>query len=399
MEKKKGRRISILIKMLISISLPVIIILNFSGVLIGINERKTVVGLTKEKLAADSKAASYQVSEFFTKYLSGAEQAAANQQMEAFIKGISGNQRMNTAKGYGEVKQTLDKMTAADPENIMASWINDIDTSQTTQSDGFTTEPGWDVTTRPWYRVKDTKKPLLTEPYVDASTGQTIVTAAAPVMDSATGEVIGVVGYDISLSQLTKAISEYKIGKNGSIILCTDDGTIVYHPDSQYIQKNVSETGWPDQVVQAFLSDFQGDIDYTIHGEDYSGSMNRVESNGWYVLSRMPMEEIMASYYESVGMVIAIFVIGTIIVIAVIFAMSRNISRPLKELAKAADQIAMGELHVDINVKSRDETRLVADALGKTVVRLRDYINYIDEISSVLAQIAGKDLVFDLKYD
>lgn len=399
MEMKKGKRSSIFKKMLISISIPVILVLVCAGALISFRVRTTVIGLTKEELAADSRASANEVSEFFTKYLSGAVQAAASQQMEAYIKSVSGGQRLNTVSGYRDAKISLDKMAAADSENIMAAWISDFDTSQTTQSDGFTTEPGWDVTSRPWYKVKETKAPLLTEPYVDASTGNVIVTAAAPVTDNNTGEVIGAVGYDIALTQMTDSIAQQKIGKNGFLILCTDSGRIVFHPDSQYIQKNVSETDWPAQVVQAFLNGYTGDMDYTMGGERYSGCMNRVESSGWYVLSAMPVEETMASYYSAIGVILVIFGIGLVVLIVIIFIISKSISSPLKELASAADQIAMGQLHVDIKVKTKDETGLVADAMNKTVLRLRDYINYIDEISAVLSQIARKDLVFELKYD
>lgn len=101
---------------------------------------------------------------------------------------------------------------------------------------------GWDIAGRPWYQVKNTKKPVLTQPYVDASTGNLIVSAAAPVFDTSTGEAIGAFSYDIELNQLISIMAQYKVGENGFIILCTDDGQIIYHPDSSYIQKQVSET-------------------------------------------------------------------------------------------------------------------------------------------------------------
>ena len=45
----------------------------------------------------------------------------------------------------------------------MSVWIADIDASVLTQSDGFTTGEGWDVTTREWYTCIETKKTILTE--------------------------------------------------------------------------------------------------------------------------------------------------------------------------------------------------------------------------------------------
>ena len=52
-----------------------------------------------------------------------------------------------------------------------------------------------------------------------------------------------------------------------------------------------------------------------------------------------------------------------------------------------------------ITYNSRDELGTLATNFNKTVGRLRNYVNYIDEISSVLRQIAGGNLVFELTLD
>lgn len=393
------KRSSILKKMLIGISVPIIAVLVFSGFLISSNVKKTVTEQAKQKLEADSTAVSNEVSDFFTQFLSGASQAASNYQMETFIQNVSGSQRLNQALGYEEAKITLDKMAAVDTENILSAWVGDFDSSQITQSDGFNSDIGWDITSRPYYQVKNTKKAMLTEPYIDASTGQLIVSAAAPILDYQTGDAIGAVGYDIMLSQVSEIMKKYKVGREGFIILVTDTGQVIYHPNSEYIQKKVSELSWTDQVKQAFTSDFTGRMDYTMDGVACSGAMNEVKSSGWYVLSGMPLSEIMESYYTSVRTILIIFGVGLVILIVIIYFISMGISRPVKRLAGIADQIAAGNLDVAVDVKSSDETGLVAIALNKTVHKLKDYINYIDEIAGVLNQISDNNLIFELKYD
>lgn len=393
------RRSSILQKMIAGITVPVAVVFIFSGVLISSAVKDTVSGLAIQKLEADSTAISNQVSEFFTQYMSGSSQAASNYQMESFIKGIKGNERMNASANYSLIKITLDKMAAVDTQNILAAWIGDFKTSQITQSDNYNSPDGWDITGRPWYQVKNTRAALITEPYEDASTGQLIVTAAAPVFDSTTQDVIGAVGYDITLSQLTTALSQYKIGENGFLILCTDGGQVIYHPDSQYIQKQAAQTDWPDSLKSAFANHSTGSLNYTVDGVSYSGSLNQVGSCGWYVLSGMPDSEIMADYYSVMHTIIFIFVLGLFLMIAVTLIMSLGISRPLKHLAAVAERIAHGELDVSVQVRSSDETGLVADAIGKTVTKLNQYIAYINEITAVLDNIGNGCLVFELEQD
>lgn len=391
------KRSSILKKMIIGITVPVAVVFICSGVLISSMVKRNSASMAMEKLEADSTAVSNQVSEFFTQFMSGASQGASNHQFESFIKTIPGRQRMNLLEEYNDIKISLDKMASVDSQNILASWIGDFTSSQITQSDGYNSPEGWDITGRPWYQVKSTKKALVTEPYVDASTGQLIVTAAAPILDTKTGEPIGALGYDIALSQLTTILSQYKIGNGGTLILCTENGQIIYHPDTQYIQKKVSETDWSDNLKAAFTNHFTGRIDYSIAGVDYSGAINQVGSCGWYVLSGMQVSEIMASYYSSVTAISAIFVIGLVVLGILITLISLGISRPLKHLAGVAERIASGDLDISIQVRSSDETGLVASAMGKTVEKLNQYIAYINEITEVLNQIGESDLVFELK--
>ena len=392
------KRISILQKMLIGISIPVTLVFILSGVLISSMVEKTVIRQARETLESDSLAAANQASDFFTQYLAGAEQAASGYQAETFIKSVSGRTRLNQAPGYEEMKITLDKAAGMDTDNILAAWIGDFDTSQITQSDGFNSDEGWDITARPWYRVKTTGQPVLTEPYVDASTGQMIVTAAAPVYDHVNHEIIGAMGFDIRLAQLASIMEQYKIGEQGFIILATDGGQVIYHPDSANIQQNVSQVDWSDNVKTALSTGQTGSLDYTMSGIDYSGSVDRVGSCGWYVLSGLPVSEIMSSFHSAVKTIITTFALGLLALNLIILAISLSISRPLKKLALVAEKIADGDLNVRMDVTSSDETGLVADAMSKTVNRLNDYIHYIDEISQVLNQIAENNLAFELKY-
>ena len=75
-----------------------------------------------------------------------------------------------------------------------------------------------------------------------------------------------------------------------------------------------------------------------------------------------------------------------------------KIVKPLGELNDAAMKLADGDLDVELNVVSEDEVGELGRSIEKTVARLKEYINYIDEIAEVLAQIANGKLAIELKY-
>ena len=96
--------------------------------------------------------------------------------------------------------------------------------------------------------------------------------------------------------------------------------------------------------------------------------------------------------------IIALIVIGALSFAFAIYII-RGINRPVKELDNVAKKIAEGDLDQSITYNSRDELGTLATNFNKTVGRLRNYVNYIDEISNVLRQIAGGNLVFELTLD
>lgn len=96
-----------------------------------------------------------------------------------------------------------------------------------------------------------------------------------------------------------------------------------------------------------------------------------------------------------IGSVAAIIVLVLALSIIIII----SITKPIKELDNVAQKIADGNLDASIHYESRDELGLLAANFNKTVVRLKEYVNYINEISSVLNDIADGNLEFTLQYD
>lgn len=104
-------------------------------------------------------------------------------------------------------------------------------------------------------------------------------------------------------------------------------------------------------------------------------------------------------YASAETIVVAVLVVVCVLSLVFAIYIIRSINSPVKELDQVATKIAAGDLDQSIKYRSRDELGKLAINFNKTVDRLRDYVKYIDEISSVLNQIADGNLVFELSYD
>lgn len=392
-QKKK----QLLIKILKSILIPVVIIFLAAGLFVKGRVDIVVNNLTKTELTMKSQAAAYQINTIFTRYIEIAKQVAANSQVENILKSLKSDERLNESSLYPDLRKTLDQSEASDSANIQAVFIGDFRTSQTTQSGGYTSLAGWDITSRPWYKVAETKKIYLTEPYKDVSTDITILTIAAPVLD---GEMaIGVAGVDISLEQMNAIMSDYHLGDNGLFVLINANGTVMYHPDRGLLEKNIAELGIAENMLAHIENGLQEVIAYTMNGNKYYGTASPIGETGWTVLSAMPSSEFYKNSYIIAGTIAGIFLFGILIIVFLIFGVSRAIVQPLKNLKTTAETIAAGNLDVNIMIESNDEIGELGWAMEATVTRLKTYINYINEMEAILNQVAEGNLKFELKQE
>ena len=353
----------------------------------------------RTELIEESNAAANQLTGFLEQYTKSAELLAANPEVKEVMNEIKAGDDIRQAKKMDTVMDNLVNIAATDSDNVMAAWISDLDASALTQSDGFTSEEGWDITGRGWYGCIETRENILTEPYVDSSTGKMILSAASPVLDDATGEVLGAVGMDISLDHMTQLMSEYKIGRNGYILLLSENGTFVYHPDNDIIQKNIEEVKISQNVADTINSKSNAFLKYKTGGVTKYGYLLHAGDTGYIVLSSMPMSEYYAMLIAMVIGLILIFAIGITLITLRIKKSAASLTKPILELNRTAQQLADGDLDVALHITSNNEIGELGESIQKTVNRLKEYIVYIDETSEVLTKLADGKLSIDLKND
>ncbi len=353
----------------------------------------------KTELIQESNAAANQLTGFLEQYTRSVEQLAVNPEIKSIMMEAESFDAFWQAEKMDTAMENLVGIADTDTENVMAVWLSDLDTSTLVQSDGFKSEEGWDITGRGWYGCITEKKTVLTEPYVDSSTGKMILSAAAPVYDDATGTVLGAVGMDISLDHMTEIMSEYKIGRNGYILLLSGGGTFLYHPQGDIVQKNIKDVNISNNVANAIASKSNEFLKYKTEGNTKYGFLQHAGDTGYVVLSSLPMSEYYATLVSMVIALVVIFAVGITLIAFSIKKSAKNLTKPILALNHTAQQLADGNLDVNLHITSEDEIGELGESIQKTVDRLKKYIAYIDETAEVLTQIADGKLSIHLKND
>lgn len=94
--------------------------------------------------------------------------------------------------------------------------------------------------------------------------------------------------------------------------------------------------------------------------------------------------------------VIAVSIIALVIGSLVV---TRLITSPVNELDEVSSKIAAGDLDLEIHYNSKDELGALARNVNKTVLRLKEYTKYIDEITKVIGELADGELTIKLTCD
>lgn len=395
---QKGRK-GIADQIKIRIGRDVLIVFLLVAVVSIFMVRSVVMSAKQTELTLESESASYQLADFFDQYTRMTEQMAVNPEIRQVLRNTKQGDLITQTKGYDTVYQNMMNIAGVDSENILAAWIGDVDASVLTQSDGYTSGEGWDITSRPWFACTELGHSILTEPYVDASTGQLILSAASPIYDEDGTTILGVAGMDISMEQINTVMQGYKIGNAGYVMLLSTAGMVIYHPNAEDIQKNIQELNMSENVRSAVANNETRFLKYKDEGKTKYGYVTEIGDTGYMVISSLPSTEYYSALVKLIVVLIILFAGGIWLILFGMQKTAAKITRPIMELNGTAQQLAEGNLDVELEVNSEDEVGELGNSINETVMRLKEYIAYIDEISKVLSDMAEGRLAINLKYD
>lgn len=231
--------------------------------------------------------------------------------------------------------------------------------------------------------------------------GKPSVILSAPIMDNASNTLLGFILLPIDLNTLSSNIINTNLSSGATTMLVNPDGLVISSPDAtQVLKLDLSkEKGDLNAFFTAMKGKDAGTSTFTMNNVKEIATYTKSAMMNVYVVTYMPENTYMAKINGLTTSLVTVLVISAIVAAVVILLLSLSITQPIKKLTKVAARIGEGALDLDVDIKSRDETGQLAESIKSTVRRLKDYMNYIDEIAGVLNQIADGDLVYSLKYE
>lgn len=245
-----------------------------------------------------------------------------------------------------------------------------------------------------WYQITKVKNEAYwTEPYFDKNAGNVIMsTYSVPFYkkeNNGKSKMIGIVTIDVSLDWLKSIVDSVKFYKTGYAFLLSQTGTFITHPNKDFIM-NHTIFSLAEEYKKPFLSKigkemidgkngFEKIIPVSINKESWM-YFEPLPSVKWSLGVIVPEDELYADLYGLFISLLLISLTGLLLLILIIVTVARNITNPLRQLAKATLAIGNGNFNVQLpDIKIEDEIYQLKNSVNRMQNDLKMYLERFEK--------------------
>ena len=257
-----------------------------------------------------------------------------------------------------------------------------------------------DISDRPYFKaiMQDGKERFIDDPVVSRTTGQSVLHVTRAIVRN--GKNIGLFCGVMQSQHIGEIITNIKVGNTGYPFVLADDGTVISHPNRDWINKRNFLTGYSvghedmgelaqrmvdGETGHAWLKGIYDDLEFV--------SFTPVEGTSWSMAVSIQKKEIYSSISLMMGQMALLSLISAILLVTIAgFLMYRAI-KPLNTLDHAITKIASGnaDLTQRIEINSNNEIGFVVKGFNKFVGKLHEIISDVKTSKSELSN-AGEVL-------
>jgi len=241
-----------------------------------------------------------------------------------------------------------------------------------------------------YLQLKTSKSEFLTEPYIDVFDGvsKMVASVASPVVIN--GRYAGLCGIDIPMSRFNEIINKAESIYSSNIFLISNEGVYVGNKDhNELVGKSIVDDFSNTNIDikskikegKPFSTNLniknEGDYYYTFYPFTIAGT-----SHPWMVGVAVPREVIINQTNSNLRSSFYVGGIGILLLIIVIFFISKNITNPLSKITNSLELLSKGKINSvkELNIKRNDEIGDIANSSNTLINNLTNTAHFAREI-------------------
>jgi len=230
-----------------------------------------------------------------------------------------------------------------------------------------------DYSDRQYYKDIISGKRLSWQTLIGKTSKKPALVLAVPIQSGK--RLVGVIAAAMTVDVISNNIARWRQGDTGSAFLVDEKGFVVSHPSKEYVVKRKNLNSHP--LIDDFRAKGWRTITGSFKADNGKTAFGHVRSNkyGWALVLRQEEREVFAAYHRAQEFALILLASTVVLVLIIAWFSARAIVSPIMTLTDAAERMSLGELNVKIDIKSRDEIGLLAQAIGRMQTSLRLAMN------------------------
>jgi len=226
-----------------------------------------------------------------------------------------------------------------------------------------------DYSDRQYYKDIINGKKLSWQTLVGKTSKKPALVLAVPITSQ--NRLIGVIAAAMTIDELSRNIATWRQGKTGYAFLVDEKGYVVSHPNKQYVLKRKNLNSHP--LIASFRQKGWTTITGQFNASGGQAAFGHVRSTnyGWALVLQQQESEVFGAYKRVQDFALILLGCTILLVAAIAWFSARAIVTPIMKLTDAAERMSLGDLNVKIDIKSKDEIGLLAQAIGRMQTSLR----------------------------
>ena len=224
-----------------------------------------------------------------------------------------------------------------------------------------------------WFTIpKKTGEPVWLPSYITDNLDARVVSYNIPIYYE--GQFVGVIGIELDYFIMAAQVDSITLYDNGYAFINDKDGKIIYHP-----KMNVTKMDEHPTVPTGMIDDDEF-IRYNYEGVDKQAVRLKL-LNGMYLTVSVPVWEINASWIWWIVGMLFIFAVLMVIFVLLTLQFAGHITKPLRELTKAAEQVDAGNYDYTLEYNYNDEVGILSRTFKNLTTHLKSYISDLNDLA------------------
>ena len=211
---------------------------------------------------------------------------------------------------------------------------------------------------------------------------------------------IGYVVVDVDYDEIANHIASINMGENAILALITPDGREISYkniPVSGEAEGQANDSLDTEYIVNSELYDKilaseenNGSEYVEYNGERYLLLYNKLESQGFMMVSLVPESYIIADADETARLTAAAVAATALIVIVIGFILSTSMGTTIRKIMNGLEKASTGDLTVDIHTRRKDEFMILCESTNQMLGNIRALINKADTVAKALGNASER---------